>query len=297
MQSSGVGNCVNALALPDICRAPFLAIVSMARGMGGSSSPWQVPMGRATPTVLEAMGATVFRADSRASVGATVEAAANFAFNTRRSAAVLLSQKTIGAKQFPGGLKRCSTVARWSPRWSATVRNRFLPSPAFGSATWDLSAAGDDARNFCFIGAMGQGGALRPRPGDGAARQAGGAVRRRRRPAHEPRRPREPLPTGAPRNLAIVVFDNEAYVETGGQPTATAGPTGPRRGSRAVAASPGRGRFTEEAEIPALREAMLSAPGPVFVVVKTVAEALPLVFPHSFDGATAMNRFRAAATA
>ena len=32
------------------------------------------------------------------------------------------------------------------------------------------------------------------------------------------------------------------------------------------------------------------------VNVKIVAEALPLVFPHSFDGATAINRFRDAAT-
>ena len=29
----------------------------------------------------------------------------------------------------------------------------------------------------------------------------------------------------APRNLAVLAMDNEAYVETGGQPTATAGPT------------------------------------------------------------------------
>ena len=28
MQSSGVGNCINALALPNICRIPFLTIVS-----------------------------------------------------------------------------------------------------------------------------------------------------------------------------------------------------------------------------------------------------------------------------
>ena len=38
MQSSGVGNCANALALPAICRIPFLTIVSM-RGEWGSSYP------------------------------------------------------------------------------------------------------------------------------------------------------------------------------------------------------------------------------------------------------------------
>ncbi len=102
MQSSGVGNCVNALALPNICRIPFVAIVSM-RGEWGEFIPWQVPMGLATPKVLEAMEVSVFRADARAEVGGAVEAAANFAFNTRRSAAVLLSQKMIGAKRFREG--------------------------------------------------------------------------------------------------------------------------------------------------------------------------------------------------
>jgi sulfopyruvate decarboxylase alpha subunit len=102
MQSSGVGNCINALALPALCRIPFLTIVSM-RGEWGEFIPWQVPMGRATPAVLEAMDVSVFRADRAAEVSATVEAAASFAFNTRRSAAVLLSQKMIGAKTFEEG--------------------------------------------------------------------------------------------------------------------------------------------------------------------------------------------------
>lgn len=102
MQSSGVGNCVNALALPNICRVPLLAIVSM-RGEWGEFIPWQVPMGRAAPKVLEAMDAHVLRADSAADVGPAVAAAADLAFNTRRSAAALLSQRTIGAKQFREG--------------------------------------------------------------------------------------------------------------------------------------------------------------------------------------------------
>lgn len=99
MQSSGVGNCINALALPAICRIPFLTIVSM-RGEWGEFIPWQNPMGQATPKVLEAMNVTVFRADRKEEVGMTVDAAAKFAHNTRQSAAVLLSQRMIGAKQF-----------------------------------------------------------------------------------------------------------------------------------------------------------------------------------------------------
>ena len=102
MQSSGVGNCINALALPNICRIPFLTLVSM-RGEWGEFIPWQVPMGLGTPKVLEAMDVKIFRADYKEEVGSTVDAAARFAFNTNRSAAVLLSQKMIGAKQFKNG--------------------------------------------------------------------------------------------------------------------------------------------------------------------------------------------------
>lgn len=99
MQSSGVGNCINALALPLICRIPFITLVSM-RGEWGEFIPWQVPMGQGTPKVLEAMEVRSFRADYQHEVGATVDAAIKFAYNTRQSVAVLLSQKMIGAKQF-----------------------------------------------------------------------------------------------------------------------------------------------------------------------------------------------------
>jgi sulfopyruvate decarboxylase TPP-binding subunit len=73
------------------------------RGEWGEFVPWQIPMGQGTPGVLEAMGVRIFRINEAHEVGATVEAAANLAFNTRQSAAVLLSQKLIGAKQFKEG--------------------------------------------------------------------------------------------------------------------------------------------------------------------------------------------------
>lgn len=102
MQSSGVGNCINALALPAVCRVPMLLIVSM-RGEWGEFVPWQMPMGQGTPKVLEAMDVRVFRADRQDEVGPTVEAVTRLAFNTRQVGAVLLSQKMIGAKQFQEG--------------------------------------------------------------------------------------------------------------------------------------------------------------------------------------------------
>ncbi len=99
IQSSGVGNIVNALALPAACRMPLLVIVSM-RGEWAEGNPWQLPMGLGTPKVLEAMGVTLFRADRADAVTETVDAAVRTAFNTSCSVAVLLSQRLIGAKEF-----------------------------------------------------------------------------------------------------------------------------------------------------------------------------------------------------
>jgi sulfopyruvate decarboxylase alpha subunit len=99
MQSSGVGNCINALGLPTAFRAPCLMLVTM-RGQWGEFNPWQVPMGQATRPALEAVGVKCFPVDKAAEVGETFAAAADLAFNSRVSAAVLVSQRIIGAKGF-----------------------------------------------------------------------------------------------------------------------------------------------------------------------------------------------------
>ena len=99
MQSSGVGNCINMLSLPKICRLPLLMIVTM-RGEWSEFNPWQVPMGRATPEVLELSGVLCFRADTPEEVEPTVAAAARMAFEGPQAVAVLLSQRLIGAKSF-----------------------------------------------------------------------------------------------------------------------------------------------------------------------------------------------------
>jgi len=99
MQSSGVGNCINALGLPLAYRAPCLMLVTM-RGQWGEFNPWQVPMGQAARPTLEAMGVRCFPVEQPAEVGETFAAAADLAFNSRTSAAVLVSQRIIGAKGF-----------------------------------------------------------------------------------------------------------------------------------------------------------------------------------------------------
>jgi sulfopyruvate decarboxylase alpha subunit len=97
MQSSGVGNCVNMFSLLSNCRFPFLALITM-RGEWGEFNPWQVPMAKATPGVLEAMGVTVFRVNEADDVAGTVQQAAELAFVSDQAVAVLLSQRLIGRK-------------------------------------------------------------------------------------------------------------------------------------------------------------------------------------------------------
>ncbi len=99
IQSSGVGNCINMLSLPRVCQLPLVILVTM-RGEWDEFNPWQVPMGQSTPAVLEASGVTVFRCDRGLEVAPTVEGAMGLAWQSRRSVAVLLSQRLLGAKRF-----------------------------------------------------------------------------------------------------------------------------------------------------------------------------------------------------
>ena len=169
-----------------------------------------------------------------------------------------------------------------------------LAVTSLGTSTWDITSAGDDPRNFCFIGAMGQAGpfslglALAQRrkrilwfAGDGDLLMSLGIL--------------ATIANQAPENLAIIVLDNESYVETGGQPTATAGPTN----LEVVAQGCGNSdcsTVSNDSDVDSLRHKLLNDLGPVFVNCKVVQESQPLVFPHSFDGAVQVNRFREAAT-
>ena len=99
MQSSGIGNCINALGYAATLRAPCLMLVTM-RGQWGEFNPWEVPMGQATQPVLQAMGVKCFPVDDAERVGETFAAAADMVFNGDFTAAVLIGQRVIGAKGF-----------------------------------------------------------------------------------------------------------------------------------------------------------------------------------------------------
>jgi sulfopyruvate decarboxylase alpha subunit len=99
MQSSGVGNCINALGMVRECRFPLLMLITM-RGQFGEFNPWQVPMGQATPSVLAAMGVVVHEADTADAIVPAVDAAARLAFGSYQAVAVLIAQGVIGIKSF-----------------------------------------------------------------------------------------------------------------------------------------------------------------------------------------------------
>ena len=95
-----------------------------------------------------------------------------------------------------------------------------LVVPGLGSTTWDLAAAGDDPRNFYLWGAMGGAamiglGLALAQParrvavitGDGEILMGLGSL--------------ATIGSRRPSNLAVIVFDNGVYGETGMQPSHT----------------------------------------------------------------------------
>src|SRR4051812_4285571 len=90
MQSSGVGNIINVLGMVQVCRFPLVMIITM-RGEDGEFNPWQVPMGRSTPQVLEVMGVAVHRASAAKEVAPLVAEA----LKGEQASAILVSQSVI----------------------------------------------------------------------------------------------------------------------------------------------------------------------------------------------------------
>ena len=97
MQSSGVGNCINTLALTACGRFPLLMVITM-RGDWAEFNPWQNPMGQATEPALKMMGVMTWRADRPDDVEPLLHGAATMAFNGDAACAVLLGQRLIGEK-------------------------------------------------------------------------------------------------------------------------------------------------------------------------------------------------------
>ena len=93
LQSSGLGNSLNALTsllLP--YKIPVLAVISL-RGDAGEWNDAQVPMGRAVRPICDAIGIPHATADGPESVAAIVRAIGHTAFGTRLPGACLLPRR------------------------------------------------------------------------------------------------------------------------------------------------------------------------------------------------------------
>src|SRR3954454_9975966 len=93
LQSSGLGNSLNALtSLLMPYQIPVLMIVSM-RGDSGEWNAAQVPMGRAVRGIFDSIGVPHTTVGSAGDACATVKLAGRTAFGTRTSVACLLPRK------------------------------------------------------------------------------------------------------------------------------------------------------------------------------------------------------------
>jgi len=99
LQSSGVGNCINTLALQSCARFPLLMLITM-RGDWAEFNQWQNPMGQATEEALKLMGVMTWRADRPEDIASLVQGAATMAFDGDCACAVILGQRLIGEKEW-----------------------------------------------------------------------------------------------------------------------------------------------------------------------------------------------------
>jgi thiamine pyrophosphate-dependent acetolactate synthase large subunit-like protein len=176
---------------------------------------------------------------------------------------------------------------------SALLKNRkdLLVVAGLGSTAWDITAAGDAPLNFPLWGAMGQAAMIglglalaQPKrrvlvlTGDGEMLMGLGSL--------------ATIGVQQPKNLSVVVIDNERYGETGMQATHTA--SGIDLAAAALACKfRSAETIFEKSAIEKLHKAIHGQPGPNFAAVKVVAEKIPLVLPPR-EGPLLKARFRRA---
>ena len=170
------------------------------------------------------------------------------------------------------------------------ARDDMLIVTGLGSPHWDFTAAGDHPRIFPLWGAMGGAvpiglGLALAQPakrvlvatGDGEMLMGIGAL--------------ASVAVKAPKNLVICVFDNERYGETGMQTTHTASVADLALTAKGLGIQDAD-TIVDDASLTANLDAIASADGPIFRVIKVRAEKLDFVLP-SKDGVHLKNRFRA----
>jgi phosphonopyruvate decarboxylase len=163
--------------------------------------------------------------------------------------------------------------------------------PGLGSPTWDCFAAGDSPNYLYSWGGMGLAlptalGIALAQPdrrvtcvtGDGEIMMGIGSL--------------AVVADQAPKNLSILVLDNEKFGETGRQ----RGLTSSRTDIAAVAKGFGIGQtmtVTEHGAVAELAKFLFETPGPVLAVAKIAVTEDPWKLPEK-DGANISHRFRVA---
>jgi sulfopyruvate decarboxylase subunit alpha len=99
MQCSGLGNSLNALGSFAIPYSIGIPMVISMRGTLGEANPSQVPMGRATRPLLDALGIQSFPVSAGAEAGPAAAGVLTLAFETGTCAAVLLEAELGGGRE------------------------------------------------------------------------------------------------------------------------------------------------------------------------------------------------------
>jgi thiamine pyrophosphate-dependent acetolactate synthase large subunit-like protein len=170
-------------------------------------------------------------------------------------------------------------------------RGDLLVVGGLGAPAWDITHAGDHDLNFPLWGAMGGAAMIglglalaQPKrkvlviTGDGEMLMGLGAL--------------ATIAVEKPRNLSIVVLDNERYGETGQQETHT-GHGVDLAGMAKAAGFAQTFNVRTQGEVSRLKKRIHSGEGALFAQVKVDMEKLPLVLPPR-EGSLLKNRFRAA---
>jgi thiamine pyrophosphate-dependent acetolactate synthase large subunit-like protein len=170
-------------------------------------------------------------------------------------------------------------------------RGDMMVIAGLGAPAWDITAAGDHELNFPMWGAMGGAtmiglGLALAQPkkkvlvitGDGEMLMGLGSL--------------ATIAVQKPRNLYIVVLDNEHYGETGMQETHTGHGVDLAGMAKAAGFAHGRNVGTQ-AGVARLKSMIRNGAGPLFAQVKIDPEKLPLVLPPR-DATYIKNRFRIA---
>jgi sulfopyruvate decarboxylase alpha subunit len=302
LQSSGVGNSLNAMgSLLVAYHIPVLILVSM-RGGPGEWNEAQVPVGRAVPLFFDALGIQYTKAEAVSGAEEAVQHAARLAFGTRTPAACLLTRSLTAASIKP-------EARRLTPAYDYSASNSTAPGAheperhkqgsrplmsrldatrllagrlrdeaviaTLGHPSYDLFAVRDRAANFYTWGSMGMAssiglGLALARPdqrvvvidGDGSLLMNLGSL--------------ATIGVTRPPNLTLVVWDNGEYGTTGGQRSATGAGADLASAARALGITAATTVRTP-GELDAALDAG-GAGGPAIIVAK-VGESAPIAKP------------------